>query len=390
MICYDSGTFRLQLLRVRGAVLFVIAPQAFLVGLLGFIFKLVEEVDEGGADFFPKIVKSTEAYIALNALVFFLISHRTAASYARYVQGSELSQDFQKHVMSAGSLLFAYSHAAKCSEEVIENYHSTWVRLLSLLHAVGISKLHGHRSKPVPLEVIDMEGLDDETLKTFWAEPDNQVELVMNWMQASAVKSIGDNLLIIGPPIAAQVWVQLCAAYGAYMRALRLVEVPFPFPYVQLVEILIIIHCILTPIVFCGFSHEPVWNGIFCFLVAWMVLGLNKIASRVTDPYGFTKDSLDLDVMQEDINMRLLMLARPSTREVPKLSDIAKHVNSVMDADKVVAQGSIGPVHVDSPRGNAAPGAHGSPKAHGFVRGQNQKQRMPNLNPGQWCPIFHT
>lgn len=341
MICYGSGTFRLHICRVRGAALFATFLQALFVGFLGWLFKLLQSKAPDGEDFFPRIISSMAAYAAFNIVFFLLLTHRTVASYERWVKGADWSQDFTNHVLSAGSLLFAYSHGrkvmccapgtckhVKCSDEVIEKYHNTWLRLLSLLHAVGIAKLHGRRAAPLPLEVIDMEGLDASTVKSFWEEGTNQVELVMNWTQSSAVRSIGDGVIVVGPPIASLVWVQLCEAYGSYMAALRIVEVPYPFPYVQLAEVLLFIHCILTPLVFCKFSYEPIWNGVFCFLIAWLLLTVNKIASRLQEPYGLSADALDLDVMQEDINMRLLMLARPSTRAVPVLSSIAKNVTS--------------------------------------------------------------
>lgn len=333
MICYESGTFGLYLLKIRGEVLSVTLPFAVLVGLAALLFKYIED-NEGPAGFFPTIFKSKEAYVAYNVLVFFLIQHRTNGSHSRFVTGTQLSQDFQQRLMNAGSLLFAYSHHSKASAEMIDSYHSRWMRLLSLLHAVGISKLHGSKSRPIALEIIDVEGLDEATQKTLWGDSTTQFELVMNWMQASSVKGIDDGVLVIAPPIAAQVWLNLTKAYDAYMRALRLVEVPYPFPYVQLTEILIVIHCIVTPIVMCGFTFTPGWSALFAGLIAWIMLSINKIASRVTDPYGRTSDALDLDVLQKGFNSRLILLGLPSTRKVPTLSARAKlvHVGKVMSS----------------------------------------------------------
>lgn len=259
-------------------------------------------------------------------MVVSIITHRTSASYARFVKGTVHSQEFQRHVLNTGSLMFAYAHASKAAVELTDAYLSTWVRLLSLFHAVGISKLQSRRARPVPLGVIDLDGLDAGTVKTFWEEAELRPELVIQWIQASAVQAIGDGVLVIGPPIAAQIWVQLCMAYDGYMQALRLVEVPFPFPYVQLAEIILFVHCFLTPIVLVGLTEEPVWCGVFSILISWLMLSLNKIAANITDPYGHSHDSLDMDIMQEDLNKKLLLLSRPSTREVPTLNLWAKDV----------------------------------------------------------------
>lgn len=339
MIIYKKGTFvPSSLLRIRGGVFFQAMPSALFCGLLGFFFKLLSKYDPGAEYFFSHVLSNNSAYSSVSVMIGFLVIFRTQQSYSRFWEGARHIKSFQSELFVTGSNLLAFTRASKAEKEKIEKFHNVLVRLLSVLHAVALSKLHGHASVEAWLDVIDLQGLDANSLDTLWQEKECKVELLLQWVQSLTVDAIGDGVLVIAPPILSRIFQNLSNGLSAFNNAYRLVEVPYPFPYMQTTELLLLMHCIVTPMVMCDFTVEPAWTGVFSFLVAIILLSLNKIASELEDPYGNDYNDLDLNNMQEELNLRLLMLMRSSTRVVPKCNEHSMCLSGTpRDARKSIA-----------------------------------------------------
>jgi len=171
-------------------------------------------------------------------------------------------------------------------------------------------------------EVIDLQGLDAMTLNTLMGE-ECKVELVLQWIHLLTVDGQTNGVVVIAPPILSRIFQNLSNMLNAFYGAYRLTEIPYPFPYKQTTELLLLTHCIITPMVMCDFTSEPGWTAFFSFALSLILISLNSIAHELEDPFGDDSNDLNLKEMQHELNKRLLMLMAPATQLVPEPSPSA-------------------------------------------------------------------
>lgn len=338
MIHYTKGMFRCSTIcRLSGSPIYPVIPPALICGALGFFFKLLElrlpEVEHRMLE----IISSGTVYSAASVLIAFLITFRTQSCYNRYWHGAEHLKHMQAEFFVTASNLIAFSRPSKCSAEQVSEFQNILVRLVSLLHAVCLSRLGGEEMN-MSNHLVDAKGLDILSLHTLWTQ-EPKVELLLQWIQSLTVDAHTAGVVPIAPPILSRVFQNLGNGMTAFYMASRLVEVPYPFPLVQTTDVLLICHLLTTPIVMCNLTHEPVWSGFFSFIIALMFLSVNVIARELEDPYNNKINSLNLLEMQGDINKRLKMLVRAPTKIVPKLSAEAKAIDGRSETSTVVRGG---------------------------------------------------
>merc|ERR1719440_1167063 len=84
--------------------------------------------------------------------------------------------------------------------QVLE-FQSILVRLMSLLHGMAMRQIGGNVEE---FEVIDVFGLDDESLKYIGlceSRNINVVEILIHWIQVLITDSIQPGIMCIAPPI---------------------------------------------------------------------------------------------------------------------------------------------------------------------------------------------
>merc|ERR1719183_671980 len=104
-------------------------------------------------------------------------------------------------------------------------------------------------SEDFPL--LDIEGFNKDDLKIL-TEPQVQgrkVEVVCCWIKAHILESLDSGCIKVAPPILTRVFQEMSLGLVKYHDALQVVIWPFPFPYAQMCCVLIMCHCLVTPIV---------------------------------------------------------------------------------------------------------------------------------------------
>lgn len=105
--------------------------------------------------------------------------------------------------------------------------------------------------------------------------------------------------------------------------SLKIADVPFPFPYMQTLELLLLLHWIVTPILMGSWTSSPAWTGVLCFMLILIFWSLNSIAIELENPFGEDDNDLPAKETQHTLNQQLLLLIRPSTLVTPQLSQHA-------------------------------------------------------------------
>merc|ERR1712046_94535 len=94
----------------------------------------------------------------------------------------------------------------------------------------------------------------------------------------------------------------------AFHDAMKISYVPFPFPYAQTCDALLILHYVVVPFLTAQWVSNAWWGVLFCFIPVFCLWSLNLIAVEIENPFGTDDNDLDGHYMQEELNRHLSML----------------------------------------------------------------------------------
>jgi len=224
----------------------------------------------------------------------------------------------------AASCCFAFCRLSIRSSEETDALRHTLLRLFSALHAVALQELVCDKQmKHLGFEIIDAAGLDPESLAVL-IDTKHKEALVYQWIHQIIVDSSQRKVMNVPPPIMTRVFQQLAQGMQEFHCAVKIPQVPFPFPYTQTTTALLIIHWLVTPFTMVVWTEWPHGAAIFTFIPVFILCSLNRIASEIGEPFGADANDIDLTSIQSDFNEKLLLLFAPSTIRSPSLSSWAE------------------------------------------------------------------
>jgi len=337
-INYDKGFFRpSNLFKLNGSVFWYTFLPALLCGIAAAVLKVFvgDKVSYASWDeYIAAILTNNIGFTSFSSIVAFLVTFRTAKAYDRFWNGANYIKKMQAEYFVTASNLVAFSRHSTASSK--QNYLHTLIRLLSMLHAVSLHQLEVggdgvniSKTRAPNHALIDVFGIDVTSIQALKDE-ECRVELVVQWIQSLTVDGIKTGVCTIPPPILSRIFQNMSNGLTAYYSAYRVTEVPFPFPYVQATEVLLLVHFVVTPIVIQSFSSGPLWAGICSFLAIFVLWSLNFIAAELENPFNQTVNVLDMNLLQGEFNKRLILLLKSHTNTVPTLSE-----SCIMDANNL-------------------------------------------------------
>jgi len=330
MITYNRGgiLFFLKVFQLKGSVF----PVAFCIALpcaaatavlrLSIERGWVSVLGEGTA---KSVLKDNACWSGFVFLVGFLIVFRTSQAYARFWDGCTSTHQMRAEWFDACSALIAFCKHAKASNQAVAEFQHTLVRLFSMLHAVALAEIEDSSSDEITevmafkYELVDAGGIDADSLKAV-KESDARVELVYQWIQQLIVENIKTGVLHIPAPILSRAFQEIANGMVAFHEAIKISTIPFPFPYAQTCEALLLIHWAVTPIVLAQWVSTPWWGALFSFIQVFIYWSLNSIAVEIENPFGMDANDIDAGTMQEELNRHLLLLLEPQTLRTPRLT----------------------------------------------------------------------
>lgn len=323
------------LFHMKGSVF----PKAFAIAapcsILAAILKML--INSGHLHMFEgedSILKETQAFAGFSFLVGFLIVFRTSQEYSRFWDGVTAVHHMQVEWFDAAAALASFSSHSHMDKVLIRRFMNTLIRLFSLLHASALAEMEGETGQHfeyLDFDLIDPGSIDEDSLRAFKAS-DSKVELIFTWIQFLLVDNISTGVLSIPPPILSRAFQEIGCGMVAYHDALRIAKVPFPFPYAQTCDLLLLLHWMLVPIVTTQWVSEPLWAAIFVLIQVFILWSLNLIAVEIENPFGKDTNDLDSRQMQTEMNRHLLLLLHPDTRRAPQL--VGAGLESCVEGDE--------------------------------------------------------
>lgn len=167
---------------------------------------------------------------------------------------------------------------------------------------------------PSPEEVMRLELATDK------------VNCVCLWIVQGIISEIRSGTLDAPPPIVTRVFQELSIGMLGFNQALKVAMVPFPFPFAQMVSLLLaMLYCTL-PFFTDVFTRNVIITPLISFLLPVCYSGLNTIAVELEEPFGTDFNDVDIEVRHEDFLWALTDTLRMPT--IPPTSEI--HGNKLL------------------------------------------------------------
>eukprot|EP00929_Paragymnodinium_shiwhaense_P049410 TRINITY_DN2491_c3_g1_i1.p1 TRINITY_DN2491_c3_g1~~TRINITY_DN2491_c3_g1_i1.p1 ORF type:complete len:539 (+),score=132.24 TRINITY_DN2491_c3_g1_i1:154-1770(+) len=321
---------------LNGSVL----PQAFFRALPAPFFALLILICEDYIEDFRErtgLLEISQSFMwnAASAVIVILLGFRTRTAFGRFWEGTGLLHQMQAEWFDAASCLVAFSRDAKVAkfklDDVMEFRH-TLVRLMSLMHASALDEISAVPDES-RYEVLNIRGLDRQTLK-FLRECRicgfNRVEALQHMLQVLVTHNHHSGVLTIPPPILSRVYQTLSRGLVNLLNARKIKDTMFPFPYAQMIWVLIFLHTVFTPVLISQHVTNKVCCVILSFLPIFGMQSLNFAAGELEMPFGTDDNDLPLRHFQTEMNQALLMLLHDMTDHLPHT-----HGEAVKDFEKM-------------------------------------------------------
>lgn len=348
MIRYQARGMHLfrHICRMDGSVfpkcILVALPSSILTGILCSLSERPAPGAEHTAADWANVVADNAAWNGFTFVVGFLVVFRTSQAYKRFCDGATATHQMRAEWFDACAALVAFCRIASAEKlDLVNDFQNRLIRFFSMLHAMALSEIedcaHIEESQAIQYELIDVVGLDAVSLQALRVSS-AKVELVFNWIQSLVVDSIPNGVLVIPPPILSRSFQELATGMVCFHDAMKISTVPFPFPYAQSCDVLLILHWMIVPFVVTQFVNTVLWGVVFAFIQVFTMWALNFIAVELENPYGHDANDIDGRGMQDEFNQQLLMLVHPDARRVPTLVSDAEDLLSLLEPSEAVLE----------------------------------------------------
>ncbi|KAL4435251.1 hypothetical protein ABPG77_001933 [Micractinium sp. CCAP 211/92] len=108
------------------------------------------------------------------------------------------------------------------------------------------------------------------------------------------------------PPSTAGVWLQLSQGWAAFETCRKLVESPFPFPWAQMVAMLLLLYSVTLPAMMVGWLQDIWLVLVMNFMSVLTYWSLNEVARDLEDCFLYDPNDAPLARLQWEFNARLL------------------------------------------------------------------------------------
>jgi len=261
-------------------------------------------------------------------LISLFLAFRASHAYTRFWTGACSMFAISAEFFDVASSLVAFSRNSNASLGKVSEFRHLVMRLFSMLHALILADLEAEgcitgNEQAFKYELIDVQGIDPESLAELKQAGPRQMDLVFQWLQSLIVEAHQSGVLVVPPPILSRAFQELNAGIMEYHRTLALAEVPFPLPYTAATQVVLVLHWLLTPIMACTWSVHALSSSILAFVIVFMLWSLNAIAQELENPFGSDLNDLDTMACHSELNARLKYLLHIAGQKAPKLCSAA-------------------------------------------------------------------
>lgn len=317
MIEYSESWLILTLLRWKGSVFprscYFAVPAAILTAVL----VKVEETTR--VQFREELglldANRSQLWIISVGVLHALLIFRINRAMERFWEGTGLLHQMRGEWFDAVSCCVTFTRGSIATRyEDTMKFRHTIVRLMSLCHGSALGEIGGEDSDFC--ETIDAAGLSDLTQHhlTECAEVlhFNRVEVLLHMIQSLITHNLDNGVLRVQPPILSRVYQTLSRGFVNLLNAKKIADTRFPFPFLQLISGLLLVHVVMLPILLSAVIAEVWLATTLTFIPIFSMCCLNYIGVELENPFGRDDNDLPLKHFQAEMNNCLLMLLHHS------------------------------------------------------------------------------
>jgi predicted membrane chloride channel (bestrophin family) len=225
-----------------------------------------------------------------------------------------LMREIKGHWFNATSSLVAFCNTNGDKAAEVEIFHHQLIRLVSLLFCASLIQIADMKDER--FEVIEF-GCFPLSDVNFLETSYNKSEIIIHWIQRLILDNVRGDVISVPPPILNRVLSDFTTGSIKVDRARGLTDVPFPFPYAQMVTLLLCLFSVIMPTVIGMTVETNIWAFVSAFVSVVVMVGVNYIAVEVERPFGDDVNDLELKAFQVEVNRSLITLLSPSVQVPP-------------------------------------------------------------------------
>lgn len=334
MIAYDAGKWGLGFIfSVKGSMfpktILVAFPNAVLAFVLHWFLHPTTTLEEDN----HQMTGVEVLWSGYTFVLGFLVVFRNNQAYSRFWEGATLINQVRGEWFNAISCLIAFCNKEHDEPGRVQRFQNLLVRLGSLMYCSALQQIC--ELEDDTLEIIDLKGLDKDSLK-FLQSANDRCEILMLWVQRLVVEAEADQILKIAPPILSRAYQELSRGIVNLNNVRKIKDIPFPFPYAQMITVMLLIHWLVTPMLAAFVIRSPWWAVIASFSVTGAFWCLIYIALEIDQPFGSDENDLPITEMQEDFNRSLLQLLEFHAQNTPDYTYISDRESTLVRSSFII------------------------------------------------------
>lgn len=305
MIIYDQRSCAgLPLLfQLTGSIYPRVVPHICLASGIVLALKGVDHWTD--IDDFNSIFDHPYVYQIYTFVLGFVMVFRSSLAYSRFWEGRTNIESMSSKWGDAALLSVVFDNQSRPD---VQPCRAQWrwqiLSVTSLLHGMAIATLGGVNR----FEVLC--GADQSCLNAFKEDlVSDKVNVVFMWVQDTLTKRLKSGGLDIPSPILTRIFQELSTGMLGFNNALKIHNTPFPFPYVQLISVCLLILTISSGFVMHVYVDSPIWAVLFTVIAVGGYHAINEVAVELEDPFGDDANDLPMEEYQQNFNARLLTMS---------------------------------------------------------------------------------
>lgn len=254
---------------------------------------------------FKEVFDHPYVYQIYTFVLGFIMVFRSSLAYSRFWEGRTELETMSAKWGDAALLSVVFDNASK--DGVVptkDQWRWQLLSLTSLLHGMSLASLGGVTSFEV------LAGADPSCLEAFENDKiTDKCNLAFVWVQDIITKRHTSGGLDIPSPIISRIFQELSTGMLAFNNALKIHDTPFPFPYVQLISVCLLILTLTSGFVMHIYVQNLFWSMLFTAIAVGGYHAINEVAVELEDPFGDDANDLPMDEYQRSFNARLLTMS---------------------------------------------------------------------------------
>eukprot|EP00403_Amphidinium_massartii_P026063 CAMPEP_0178405146 /NCGR_PEP_ID=MMETSP0689_2-20121128/18250_1 /TAXON_ID=160604 /ORGANISM="Amphidinium massartii, Strain CS-259" /LENGTH=494 /DNA_ID=CAMNT_0020026155 /DNA_START=57 /DNA_END=1541 /DNA_ORIENTATION=+ len=315
------------LVATEGSVILMAMSWAIPSAILGCLFHVYanDYVGDEGAlgDGFLNWFRSDgllDSLRSFSAVLGFLTVFRTQMAYSRFWEGAKSLRRLRGEWIAAYNLCLSFCSKDPEKAEKVRAFREGILKLMSLMFCTSMQQISSRTNQD--FEVINLSKIPGDQLHHLWNMPEEERHYVVtHWVQRLVLDASKAGAIDVAPPVLSRLFHHFSVGAVILSEASTIAFVPFPFPYAQLLKILLILFSLVTPVAVALSLSRVLWVFVCTFVSVLVMWGINGIAIEIEMPFGEDANDLQLQEFQKETNHILLALLDDRTLQGVDLLD---------------------------------------------------------------------